>query len=136
MDSIEIQARVDALSKAMTAKGLREPVASLSFESHKVEASVCLRWTDVTKLSGRYSHLDHSYEFIKASTLIEAFDKADEFVAALPSADEAKMKQFMGALANVIDLGRTNGIEVEFLNPLQATMKSLSENVLTDQRAA
>lgn len=136
MDSTEIQNRVDALSKAMTAKGLREPVASTSFESHKVEASVYLRWKDVTKVSDRSSYLDYSYEFIKGKTLIEAFDKADEFVAALPSADEAKMKQFMGALANVIDLGRTNGIEVEFMNPLQATMKSLSENVLTDQRAA
>ncbi|WP_391564592.1 hypothetical protein [Sinorhizobium meliloti] len=46
------------------------------------------------------------------------------------------MKQFMGALANVIDLGKDNGIEVEFLNPLQATMKKLSDNILTDQRAA
>jgi hypothetical protein len=93
-----------------------------------------LRWKDVTKLETSYS--SGEYKWLKGALPEDAFKEADEFVASLPSAEEAKMKQFMGALATVIDLGKSNGVEVKFLNPLQATMKKLSENILTDQRAA
>jgi len=62
--------------------------------------------------------------------------KARKFIAELPTAEETKFREFMGALGNVIDLGRKNGIEVDFINPLTETMKRLSENALTDQRVA
>ena len=63
-------------------------------------------------------------------------NKADEFIAALPSAKEAARTAFHGKLGKLIDEGREIGIETEFMNPLTATMKALSENILTDQRAA
>lgn len=132
MDSKEIQKRVDGLAKAMIAKGLREPTANMKCESH-VGYELYLKWKDVTKAD---LYDNGAYEFIKGKGLADIFSKAEAFIAALPSADEARMKKFMGALANVIDLGRSNGVEIEFLNPLQATMKKLSENILTDQRAA
>jgi hypothetical protein len=133
MDSKEIQKRVNALSKAMLQKGLREPTAVMRFECN-AEVDIYLRWKDVTKPNDRYS--SGEFNSFTGSTPEATFDKASEFVHGLPSADETRMKQFMGALANVIELGRGNGVDVEFLNPLQATMKKLSENVLTDQRAA
>ena len=134
MDTTEIQKRVTALSKAMLGKGLREPVAQFSIESDLTAVEIMLKWKDVTKTDGRYS--SGEYKFFKVKSAEKAFDEADAFVAAMPSAEETRTKQFMGALANVIDLGKANGIEVELLNPLQATMKKLSENILTDQRAA
>ncbi|RVJ77579.1 hypothetical protein [Sinorhizobium meliloti] len=133
MDHTEIQKRVNDLSKAMQTKGLREPSATLRFECNK-QVDVYLRWKDVTKAA--VSYLDSEFHIFSGDTPEEAIEKAVAFVGELPSADEARMKQFMGALANVIDLGKDNGIEVEFLNPLQATMKKLSDNILTDQRAA
>lgn len=133
MDHSAIQGRIDALAFAMTAKGLREAVAKISLESH-AEISVYLRWKDVTKPD--WSFGQEEFKFLKGSTPEEAFDEADRYVAALPSADEAKLKQFMGALANAIDLGRQNGVDVDFINPLQETMKRLSKNIITDQRAA
>jgi len=133
MDSTEIQNRVNTLSKGMLAKGLREPVAILRFENN-AQIDVYLRWKDVTKQDTIYS--SGEFKSFNGSTPEQALDKAAEFIKGLPSADETRMKQFMGALANDIDLGKANGIEVEFMNPLQATMKKLSENILTDQRAA
>jgi len=133
MDSKDIQQRVNALSKAMLAKGLREPSATLRFECN-AEVSVYLRWKDVTKPDSFYS--SGEFQHFDGSTPEQVMDNAAAFIEGLPSAEEARMKQFMGALANVIDLGKGNGIDVEFLNPLQATMKKLSENILTDQRAA
>ncbi|WP_376742478.1 hypothetical protein [Ensifer canadensis] len=133
MDHIEIQKRVNALSKAMLAKGLRQPSAAFRIECNK-QCEIYLRWKDVTKVEDIYSN--DEFKFIGGDTPEDAFTKASAYVDELPTADEARMRQFMGALANVIDLGKKNGVEVEFLNPLQATMKKLSENILTDQRAA
>ena len=51
-------------------------------------------------------------------------------------AEQAKLNDFMSALGKVIDLGNQHGIEADYLNPLVASMKKLSENIITDQRAA
>ncbi|MBB3411260.1 hypothetical protein FHT87_005213 [Rhizobium sp. BK316] len=133
MDSKEIQKRVDEISQAMTAKGLREPNVQATIESN-VQPHVYLKWKDVTAPAAAI--LNHEYKFIRAGSIIACLDEADKFVSDMPSADETRMKQFMGALANVIELGKDNGMDVAFINPLQATMKKLSENILTDQRAA
>ncbi|WP_322883243.1 hypothetical protein U8C37_09605 [Sinorhizobium medicae] len=133
MEHTEIQRRVNELSKAMQSKGLREPSVAMRFECNK-DIDVYLRWKDVTKTDNLFS--SGAFQFFGGDTPEAAFEKASAFVDSLPSADEARMKQFMGALANAIDLGKDNRIEVEFLNPLQATMKKLTDNILTDQRAA
>lgn len=132
MNTKEIQKRVDALADAMTAKGLSQAGAKIQVNSHEKEFLVILKWVDVSKP-------DHSldrtgYEFIRASTPEEALANADEFISKLPTADETRINQFMGALASVIDLGNQNGVDVEFINPLKVTMKKLSENVITDKR--
>lgn len=134
MDHTEIQKRVNNLSKAMLSKGLREPSAKFMIECNKTRCEIYLRWKDVTKVEDFCS--SGEFKFFYGDTPDDAFTMASAYVDELPTADEVRMRQFMGALANVIDLGKTNGVEVEFLNPLQATMKKLSENILTDQRAA
>ena len=131
MDSKIIQKRVEDLVQAMLAKGMREPDANLWFVANS-EPTVFLKW----KASGsRSNSLGEQYEFIKGK-FPGVFDKASAFIAKRPNAEQARMQDFMSALGSVIDLGRQNNIEVEFLNPLVATMKTLSENVITDQRAA
>lgn len=131
MNITEIQKRVDAIADAMTAKGVSQASAEFDIKSHRKEFAVILQWTNVEKTSV----LDRTcYEFIHSPTPEEALDNADEYVAQLPTAEETRMKQFVSALAGVIDLGRENGVDVEFINPLKATMKKLSENVITDQR--
>lgn len=135
MDTKEIQKRLDGLMTAMAAKGLKQPVAQFDAESGKVEFRIYMRWQDPTRIGGP-SIVDDPFKFINGKTPEKLFEEAGAFIDTLPSAEEAKLRQFMGALANVIDLGKSNGIEVEFMNPLAATMKKLSENILTDQRAA
>jgi hypothetical protein len=133
MNVTEIQKRVDNLSRAMLAKGLRQPSAEFQVESN-VAPCIWLKWKDAAR-SDRYLE-DNHYEKIEGDEPKALFDKADAFVAELPSAEEARTREFMGALGKVIDLGKSNGIEVEFLNPLRATMKKLSENALAYQPQA
>lgn len=54
---------------------------------------------------------------------------------ALPSAEQAKLNNFMGKIGKLIDAGKSEGIDVDYLNPLIDSMKRLSENVITHQPA-
>lgn len=130
MSSIaEIQKRIDALSDAMIAKGLRKPRAEIEFRSHS-EPRLLLCWEPYKKRP----YESDQYKFFSDGTLDEMFAKASSFIADQPDADETKFREFMTALGGVVDLGKENGIEVELLNPLVATMKKLSENAITYER--
>lgn len=132
MNLDEIQTRTNALSDAMGTKGMSGPKASAQVNSHS-QPYVMLQWRkrDRPDRSGYSSETE--YEWFRSDTLEDAFTDATAFVDAQPSPDERRMSEFMSALGSVIELGRENGIEVGFVNPLVETMKKLSENALTHQ---
>lgn len=131
MDYTVIQEQIDRLSDAMIAKGLRKPRAEFDLKSHS-EPHVLLAYEPYKK----NPYGSDKYEWFRGGTVGEILAKASAFIEAQPSLEETKFNEFMGALGGVIDLGKENGIEVEHLNPLMATMKKLSENALTDQRVS
>ncbi|SFB52038.1 hypothetical protein SAMN03159496_04592 [Rhizobium sp. NFR07] len=125
----DVQKRVDAMPAAMSAKGLRNPVAKFNIVANE-ELQAYLSWDDKKTSYGS------KYEWIKGKTPADVLRKMEAFIAKLPSPEETRMKEFMGALSDVIELGRQNGIEVDFVSPLVETMKRLSSNIITDQREA
>jgi hypothetical protein len=131
MDYTVIQENVNRLSDAMIAKGLKKPRAQFELGSH-VEPHVLLIYEPYKKSP----YGSDKYEWFRGGTVGETLAKASASIEALPDAEETKFKEFMSALGGVIDLGKENGIEVEHLNPLMATMKRLSENAITFQVAA
>lgn len=131
MDYTVIQEQMDRLSDAMIAKGLRKPRASFELQSH-CEPHVLLVYEPYKK--GPYG--SDKYEWFRGGTVGEIIAKASAFIEAFPSLEETKFREFMGALGAVVDLGKENGIEVETLNPLVATMKKLSKNALAAPVAA
>lgn len=132
MDTAEIQKRIDVMPAAMSAKGLIEPEASFTATANG-QPRVAIHWYRTVADRQKYNGTG---EWFREGTILERLDAADAFIAALPGREEVKFKEFMVALGGVIDLGKDNGIEVEFLNPLRATMKKLSENALTFQPSA
>lgn len=123
MNAHDIQSRMDNLSRAMLAKGLRNPEPTVMIKAH-VAPCVYMHWDDEASTYGKS-------EIIRDPDIGQAITDAFALIEGLPSPEEAKRQQFMASLAKVIDLGRENGIEVDFLNPLTETMKRLSENALT-----
>jgi len=123
----EIQKCLDAMPAEMNAKGLREPRAELTIRGN-VELQGLLNWADKRTAYGS------KYEWVKGKSTADILRKMHTLIANLPSQEEARMKEFMGALSDVIELGRKSGIEVDFVNPLVDTMRRLSANILTDQR--
>ena len=128
MNVEQIQARLAALITAMMDKDLRNPTALFQIKGDE-------RFMVAMSSGGGYGEPDHWYDYPTGDDPEEAFAKADSIIAAMQDAKTRNMQMFMGALGKVIDLGRDNGIEVGFLNPLTETMKRLSENIITDQRA-
>lgn len=129
MDTKIAQKRVDDLAAAMVAKGMVNPRAHLNLKANE-QPTVYMEWADKSTTYGT------AYDAVKADSPAMALDKAVAFIASHPSAEQARHQEFMRALGKVIDLGKENHIHVEFLNPLVATMRTLSENIITDQRAA
>lgn len=123
----DIQKRADALCSGMLAKALAEPEAEYAIRSG-ARPRLALSWKSADRLKYR------EYEFIEGG-VESAFAKGAEFVAQLPSPEQAKMTAFMAALSEAIELGKKANIETEFVNPLLALMKRLSRNALTDRAA-
>lgn len=122
----EIQARLDALPAAMSAKGLRLPGAVFWLEAN-AEQRAYLTW----KTGVGVSYRDEHTERLRGNSASEILDAAEAFIKALPTAEETKRTTFLKALGKVIDLGNELGQDV---GPLASEMKRLASNALTDQR--
>ena len=129
MNTNDIQKRLDAMPAAMTAKGLKRPNAAFTLSGNE-GFSGRFMW-DERKNGSSYQFSHH-----KGETPEDILASMESWIAALPTREEAHMRNFMEALGGVIEQGRANGIEVAFINPLTETMKRLSENALTYQKAA
>jgi hypothetical protein len=120
METDKIQERIDAIAMGLAAKAVPQADASFSINAHR-EPNVFLRWKDKKPLGG--------HKFFTGPTE-QILAEAEAYVTALPSPEEARMSAFMSALAEAVELGKKNDIDVEFVNPLVALMKRLSKNAL------
>ena len=129
MTQDEMQAAVDALAVDMAAKGLRMPEANINIRSGNV-TDLIMWW------AGPNKNYSDQHTTIRADTLPDQITAAHAWIADLPTPEERATREFQAALGALIDMGRENGIAVDFLNPLTEMAKRLSENAITDQRGA
>lgn len=122
----EIYAAINPLPAQLSAKGKTKPNVEFRVEANAV-ISMMLSWQQF----GSDRDWEREYEYFPGTDFTEALTKVTDFIAAMPTAEQARLNHFMGELGNLIDAGRSEGIDVDFLNPLIDTMKRLSENVLT-----
>lgn len=127
MTQDEMQAAVDALAVDMAAKGLRMPMAEIDIRSNE-GPRMWLKWA---KPGERWADQLHK---AAGDTIPDQITAARAWIADLPAPEERATREFQAALGKLIDMGRENGIAVDFLNPLTAMAKRLSENAITDQR--
>lgn len=126
----EINTALDYIRAAATARGFHKPYAKLEHRNdNSVEIVAYWRLDDSWSANLEYKsiRLTDEVDLEKAVRhLINEIRKA-------PTIEDQRKETFLKAVANAIDLGREANIDVEFLNPLTAMMKELSENVITDQ---
>lgn len=127
----DIYTAINPLPGMLTTKGKVKPEVSLVIEANAGFA-ITMNWD---KRHAKYN-FEREYKTFIGATFEEALGKSISFIKELPSADQAKLHEFMGALGKLIDAGNADGISVDFMNPLLDTMKRLSENVITYKPAA
>lgn len=127
MTTIEdIYAAINPLPAQLSVKGKVNPEVDLTIEANS-RMHITLKW----KKYGAISEWERDYHVLAGNSFAECMKKAEALVAELPSAEQARLEQFMNKLGKLIDIGKDEGVSVDFLNPLLDTMKRLSENVIT-----
>lgn len=124
----DIYAAINPLPGMLAEKGKKQPEAVMRVEAN-AGFSIHLSWVE-----GRGIY-EREYRCFLGSAE-EVVAKAIHFINELPSAEYAKLYDFMGALGKVIDAGRDLGVDVDYLNPLTDTMKRLSQNIITFRGSA
>lgn len=122
----EIYAAINPLPAMLSAKGLVKPAVEFRIEAN-AGMSITMKW----KKPYAYNDWEQHYECFLGDTFDQALSKAVAHIHELPTAEQAKLNNFMGKLGKLIDAGKDDGIEVAYLNPLLESMKKLSENVIT-----
>lgn len=121
MNITDIQARLDALAKAMGEKGLVTPDISLVLKSHGTPGMV-VSWGE-----NEWRHFGHD-------DLREAFEQAYAWLAALPSPDARHRAEFLKRAASAVDYAAKHlpddPIAAEVRASIVAGMHRLSENAI------
>jgi len=132
MTTIEnIYTDINPLPAALSAKGKIKPDVWVCIEAN-AGIRVSMSWD---KRHQTYSY-DREYKTFSGDSFQEVLDKALAFIQQLPSAEQATLHEFMAKLGKLIDAGKADGIDLDYMNPLLDTMKRLSENVITFQPGA
>lgn len=127
----EIYAAINPLPAMLSAKGKIKPEVMFQIEAN-ARIAIIMCWE---KRYASYSY-EREWKRFSADKFEQALAEAVDCIGKLPSADQAKLQEFMGKLGKLIDNGKEDGIAVDYMNPLLDTMKRLSENVLTHQPSA
>jgi hypothetical protein len=124
----EIYAAINPLPAMLAEKGKVSPTVDFTIEAN-AGLNIAIRY----RKAYSKNEWDYDYKVLAGDTFDEALRKTLAFINDLPSAEQAKLHNFMGKLGHLIDAAQVDGIEVSYLNPLVETMKRLSENVITHQ---
>lgn len=122
----DIYTAINPLPAMLTKKGKVSPEVDFRIEAN-AGVNISMNWRKPH--SG--NEWDKNYQHFAGTDFAQALGKAVTFIKELPTAEQAKLHHFMGQLGKLIDAGKSDGIAVDFLNPLLDSMKRLSENIIT-----
>jgi len=122
----DIYAAINPLPAMLSEKGKVNPNVDFHIEAN-ARMHITVKW----KKYGAVSEWEQDYNVFAGSDFADCLSKAKALIAGLPSAEQARLEGFMNKLGKLIDIGKDEGVSVDFLNPLLDTMKRLSENVIT-----
>lgn len=128
MDTSEIIPHLEALTRAMSDKGLVRPACALNvYSSGNISIFI-------------HDRHDRSNSHYYGDTVKAAFEKVEAHIAGLPSPEELARQHFLKLAGAAADYAAENLPGDEIASAVRATivsgMQRLSENMLADQRGA
>ena len=129
-----MKATCDELAKLMVDRGIITPSVAIDARSVRRTARVMLNFAKAGE-----SYPDQ-YAFLEGKTIEEAVEKAEAWVRAQATGEERALKDALDLTAKALEAIRKAGLDTgegaAFGAQLEAMMKGLSENVITDQSEA
>ena len=124
----------DGLAALMLERGFKMPQVNLEIRSNVTQARILLRYGKAD------SSYPDQYQFCSADTPAEVVEKAEAWIMAQPTAEERKRKDALELTAKALEAARDAGMDTgegaAFVTQLEAMMKRLAENAITDQSEA
>jgi len=126
MDHIQLRNALANLEQAVIARGFVSPdiYASINWSEFAP-----YRITFNYQVPGGVWH----YENFQGDDLLTCLAEAQRYAEGLARPEEAARKDWIASLGRLLDDGRRLDMPVEFINPLEAAMRQLSENIIEDQ---
>ncbi|MDD9726105.1 hypothetical protein PVV74_11620 [Roseovarius sp. SK2] len=120
----EIQDALADLVKAMSDKGVVAPKADLKVTTGRFVA--CIE-SDIKARSLSGDWLKSFY----CDAPEEGLSKARDFIASLPSPEEAVTNEYLKRVASAVDYATENSIDDEYVAPLRGVTCAMTDNLLT-----
>jgi hypothetical protein len=128
MNITEIQTELAALVVQMTEKGVVTPSAELGI----IDSGLFFVYITSKYGSGSFGK-DGNSKSLRGDTAPKALENAREYIAALPTPEEAQTREYLKRVASAIDYAAKSGIADEYVTPLRGVTCAMTENLLTDQ---
>jgi len=128
MEIKEIHRHLDEISAVLVEKGIKTPTVAINIQSGANIVGYCHWWAKNA----------HGTEGMKAKnvhceTVGDALADLKLWANSLPDPKQRMKDEATAAIGRALEMARDADLEVEFINPLEAMMKKLSENAITDQ---
>lgn len=133
MNIRETQEALASLITGMMDKGMIQPDAHLTVKANS-RSYVYLTWRPAGS-DGVFGTSESELFYFDGDDAEVGFAAAREWLENLPSAEEKAKADALALTAKAIEASRKAGLEPDFVGELEAMMKRLSENVITDQSA-
>ena len=119
----EIQARLSDMDCALTEKGYITPDCQLDIKANG--------GADIWIKTGRDGDLSGKLECVRASTLADVFDAADDLIDSYEPVENYRKKEAVKGFGRAVDGLRAAGFDARFTDPLSEQLQALTENLLT-----
>jgi len=103
------------------------------------DVEVILNYTANTPVKVRvsfYAEIDlisTSFNLKQEKTIEDLLHEVHQYIASLSSIEQIKKEKFLQRFSDVIAEARELDLPIDFINPLEESMRSLSENILEDK---
>ncbi len=125
MNTKEIRYALIKLNNALLEKGYSHPDCDLTVTGSD-PVTVWVKTSRLAEIAGIFAS-------VEGDTVREALDNALSDIEARESVDDYKKKEAVKSFGRSIDALRTAGFDADFIDPLAANLKAMSENLLTHQ---
>ena len=121
----EIQTKLRALEAMMLGKGVVTPSAQLHVVSSGRHAFHASGDYGTSPFEGRNYFVEHD------ETVAGVLTKARDFIAAMPSPEEAVTREYLTKVSAAIDYATEHSIDDDYVAPLRGVTCAMTDNLLT-----